>query len=198
MAGICEGSPAFWPSVTKTSRLGDREDVVDFLSDLYKQKLDSRSVSRYLVSLRSFFKYALMEELVRVDPTENLESAKIRQRLPTYLRQEEMNRLMEGSEYATPVGSARSGELEVFRRVHADQFLHQGVLEKLRSETRYRETDLPVQFLLIEIGKEVDDIFTVHRVDLVFVTLGQKAGEPSQIPAISENGVLGQTLSTRR
>jgi hypothetical protein len=47
--------------------------------------------------------------------------------------------------------------------------------------------------LLIEIGKEVDDIFTVQRVDLAFVTLGQKAGESSQIPAISENGVLGQT-----
>src|SRR6266478_10052845 len=83
--------------------------------------------------------------------------------------------------------------LEVFRRVHADQFLHQGVLEKTTERNQVSSDGPAVQFLLIEIGKEVDDIFTVHRVDLVFVTLGQKAGEPSQIPAISENGVLGQT-----
>src|ERR1700674_2732589 len=50
-----------------------REDIVDFLSSLYKEKLDSRSVARYLVSLRGFFKYALTEGLLQTDPTENLE-----------------------------------------------------------------------------------------------------------------------------
>ena len=91
----------------------NREDVVDFLSDLYKQKLDSRSVSRYLVSLRSFVKYGLMEELVRVDPTENLESPKIRQSLPSYLRKDEMNRLMEAPNAATPIGLRDRAMLEV-------------------------------------------------------------------------------------
>ena len=32
----------------------NREDVVDFLTSLYNDKLDSRSVARYLVSLRNF------------------------------------------------------------------------------------------------------------------------------------------------
>ena len=91
----------------------NREDIVDFLSSLYKQKLDSRSVSRYLVSLRSFFKFALMEELVRVDPTENLESPKIRQSLPTYLRKDEMERLMEAPNIATPFGLRDRAMLEV-------------------------------------------------------------------------------------
>src|ERR1700688_2044135 len=51
-----------------------REDVVDFLSSLYKEKLDSRSVARYLVSLRGLYKFALMEGKVNVNPTETLES----------------------------------------------------------------------------------------------------------------------------
>src|SRR5271155_2159333 len=51
----------------------NREDIVDFLSSLYQGKLDSRSVARYLVSVRSFYKYLMMEELVPLDPTENLE-----------------------------------------------------------------------------------------------------------------------------
>ena len=91
----------------------DREDIVDFLSSLYKQKLDSRSVSRYLVSLRCFFKYALMEELVRLDPTENLESPKIRQSLPTYIRKDDMDRLMDAPNTATTVGLRDKAMLEV-------------------------------------------------------------------------------------
>ena len=91
----------------------DREDIVDFLSSLYKDKLDSRSVARYLVSLRSFFKYALMEELVRVDPTENLESPKIRQSLPTYLRVDEVDRLLAATNFNTPNGLRDRAMLEV-------------------------------------------------------------------------------------
>jgi integrase/recombinase XerD len=94
-------------------RAVNRDDIIDFLSSLYRQKLDSRSVSRYLVSLRSFFKYALMEELVLLDPTENLESPKIRQSLPTYLRKDEMERLMQAPNPATPVGLRDTAMLEI-------------------------------------------------------------------------------------
>ena len=91
----------------------DREDIVDFLSSLYKNKLDSRSVARYLVSLRGFFKYALMEGLVQVDPTENLESPKIRQSLPTYLRADEVDRLLAAPDVNTPSGLRNRAMLEV-------------------------------------------------------------------------------------
>jgi len=91
-----------------------REDVVDFLSWLYREKLDSRSVARYLVSVRNFYKYAMMEELVRLDPTENLESPKIRQSLPTYLRVDEVDRLLEAPSATTPVGLRDRAMLEVF------------------------------------------------------------------------------------
>jgi integrase/recombinase XerD len=91
----------------------DREDIVDFLSSLYKAQLDSRSVSRYLVSLRGLFKYALMEELVSIDPTENLESPKVRQSLPSYLRIEEIDRLLEAPDVTTPMGLRDRAMLEV-------------------------------------------------------------------------------------
>jgi integrase/recombinase XerD len=91
----------------------NRDDVVDFLSGLYKEKLDSRSVARYLVSLRSIYKYMLMEELITVDPTENLESPKIRQSLPTYLRVEEVDRILAAPNLATPIGLRDRAMLEV-------------------------------------------------------------------------------------
>jgi integrase/recombinase XerD len=90
-----------------------REDVVDFLSGLYKEKMDSRSVARYLVSLRSCYKYLMMEERVQLDPTENLESPKIRQSLPTYLRVEEVDRLLTAPSDSTPIGLRDRAMLEV-------------------------------------------------------------------------------------
>ena len=97
------------------SRMEDvsREDVVDFLSSLYKEKLDSRSVARYLVSLRGLYKFAMMEETVVTDPTENLESPKIRSSLPTYLRVEEIDKLLQAPNLASPIGLRDRAMLEV-------------------------------------------------------------------------------------
>src|ERR1700733_13939857 len=90
-----------------------REDVVDFLSNLYKEKMDSRSVARYLVTLRGLYKFAMMEEMVTTDPTENLESPKIRSSLPTYLRVDEIDKLLQAPNLATPFGLRDRAMLEV-------------------------------------------------------------------------------------
>jgi integrase/recombinase XerD len=90
-----------------------REDVVDFLSSLYKEKLDSRSVARYLVSLRGLYKFALMEGHILTDPTENLESPKVRHSLPTYLRVDEIDKLLQAPNPATPIGLRDRAMLEV-------------------------------------------------------------------------------------
>ncbi len=81
-----------------------RDDIVDFLRSLYHQKLDSRSVARHLVTLRNFFRFALSEGAVKGDPTLNLESPKIRRSLPSYLRVEEVERLMEQPDVRTTPG----------------------------------------------------------------------------------------------
>ena len=91
----------------------DRDDVVDFLASLYKEKLDSRSVARYLVSLRGLYKFALAEGLVETDPTENLESPKVRNSLPTYLRVDEIDKLLQAPNPATPIGLRDRAMLEV-------------------------------------------------------------------------------------
>jgi integrase/recombinase XerD len=54
-----------------------------------------------------------MERLVPSDPTENLESPKIRRSLPTYLRVDEIERLLKCPDAATPVGLRDRAMLEV-------------------------------------------------------------------------------------
>jgi len=78
--------------------------IVEYLSGLYHQRLDSRTVSRHLVSLRNLFRFALAEGVITADPTVNLESPKVRKSLPTYLRMEEVDRLLAQPDVSTPQG----------------------------------------------------------------------------------------------
>src|SRR6201984_3300839 len=48
-----------------------RDDLVDFLAGLYREKLESRTVARHLVTLRNFFRFAQIQDLVSEDPSVN-------------------------------------------------------------------------------------------------------------------------------
>jgi integrase/recombinase XerD len=90
-----------------------RDDLVDFLASLYRQKLESKTVARHLVTLRNFFRHAQVEELITEDPTAHLESPKIRRSLPHYLRLDEVEKLLELPDQTTPLGLRDRAMLEV-------------------------------------------------------------------------------------
>jgi integrase/recombinase XerD len=81
-----------------------RSDVVDFLSSLYQRGLNSRSVARYLVTLRNFYRFCLMDELIKNDPAANIESPKIYRSLPHFLSVAEVEHLLAQPNVATPIG----------------------------------------------------------------------------------------------
>ena len=89
------------------------DDLVDFLSSLYRQKLESRSVARHLITLRNFFRFAQAQELIAEDPSLHLESPKIRRSLPGYLRLEEVEKLLARPDEKTPLGLRDRAMLEV-------------------------------------------------------------------------------------
>ena len=90
-----------------------RDDLVDFLAGLYRQKLESRTVARHLVTLRNFFRFAQVQELVAADPSVSLESPKIRRSLPGYLRLAEIEKLLEQPNAKTALGLRDRAMLEV-------------------------------------------------------------------------------------
>ena len=90
-----------------------RDDLVDFLAGLYRQKLESRTVARQLVTLRNFFRFAQIQELIPEDPSINLESPKICRHLPGYLRLEEVEKLLEQPDSKTATGLRDRAMLEV-------------------------------------------------------------------------------------
>jgi integrase/recombinase XerD len=90
-----------------------RDDLVDFLASLYRQKLESRTVARHLVTLRNFFRFAQVQQIITSDPSSNLESPKIRRSLPGYLRLAEVEHLLEQPDDKTPLGLRDRAMLEV-------------------------------------------------------------------------------------
>ena len=88
------------------SNIGDvcRDHIVDFLGSLYRQRLDSRSVARHLVTIRHFFRFALTEGFIEEDPAANIESPKFRQSLPEFLSIDEVERLLSQPDQASATG----------------------------------------------------------------------------------------------
>ncbi len=90
-----------------------RDDLLDFLAGMYREKLESRTVARHLVTLRNFFRFAQIQELITTDPSLNLESPKIRRNLPGYLRLEEVERLLAQPDAKTALGLRDRAMVEV-------------------------------------------------------------------------------------
>lgn len=90
-----------------------REHVVDFLSSLYRSKLDSRSVARHLVTIRHFFRFSLAEGMVSDDPAATIESPKFRQSLPEFLSLEEVDRLLRQPDTNDTVGLRDKAMIEL-------------------------------------------------------------------------------------
>lgn len=78
------------------------EDVVrDWMEHLVDGGMEASSVGTRFAALRSLFKFALARHLVERDPTYRLEPPKKAKRLPTFLKESEMNRLLDDLPWGT-------------------------------------------------------------------------------------------------
>jgi integrase/recombinase XerD len=71
------------------------------------------SQARILSGIKSFYKYLLMEDLIKSDPSELLESPKIQRKLPDTLSIHEINKLIDAIDVSKPEGGRNKAILEV-------------------------------------------------------------------------------------
>jgi len=71
------------------------------------------SQARILSGLKSFYKYLLMEDMIKSDPSELLESPKIQRKLPDTLNINEINKLIDAIDVSKPEGARNKAILEV-------------------------------------------------------------------------------------
>jgi integrase/recombinase XerD len=67
-----------------------RDDVREFLQQLFSNQVDGRSVGRKLSALRHLYRYLLLDKKVDADPTLNIESPRQWKVLPKALARDEM------------------------------------------------------------------------------------------------------------
>jgi integrase/recombinase XerD len=91
----------------------EREDLVRFVKHLHLTGLDSRSVARVLVTVRNLFKFLLLDNRIKRDPSANLDAPKAWQSLPRFLITEEVERLLDSPDISTDLGIRDRAMLEV-------------------------------------------------------------------------------------
>jgi len=80
-----------------------RDSLMLFIQQLYSV-VSPRSVVRKIVSLRSFFRFLLLDGYISHDPTETLESPNTWRTLPKYLTQTEVEQLLQQPDVGHPLG----------------------------------------------------------------------------------------------
>jgi integrase/recombinase XerD len=75
-------------------RTARRDDVRDFIQQLFANSVDGRSVGRKLSTLRHLYKYLLLDKAIEHDPTLNVDSPKQWKVLPKSLALDEMETML--------------------------------------------------------------------------------------------------------
>ena len=87
------------------------DDIQGYIALRFPQS-KPRSISRLIASLRRFYRFALRESLVGVDPTIRIETPKLPRSLPKSLSEEDVERLIEAPDTNTDLGLRDRAMLE--------------------------------------------------------------------------------------
>ena len=81
-----------------------RADILQYLAYLFSQKLGSKSVARKLSSLRVFYKYLVVKNILATDPGELVVTPKILISIPKTLDEKEVEKLLDCPNVNSPLG----------------------------------------------------------------------------------------------
>jgi integrase/recombinase XerD len=84
-----------WEQVTQ-------DVIIDYIMSLREREYASSTVARKIAALKSFFHFLAAEEIISDDPTLNLDSPKVKKRLPVTLSYEEVERLLDAPKGSSP------------------------------------------------------------------------------------------------
>ena len=82
------------------------------LGHIHELELSAGTQSRILSGIRSFFGYLVLEDVIKKDPTELLESPKLKRTLPDVLSISELDQLFAAIDHSTPEGQRNRAILE--------------------------------------------------------------------------------------
>ncbi len=91
----------------------DRFNVRDYLAYLAERKVVKASIARKVSAMRSFYKFLEREGIITVNPMQYISSPKLDRRLPSFLTDKEINRLLDAPDPEDPYGRRDRAFLEL-------------------------------------------------------------------------------------
>ena len=88
------------------------EHLHDFIKWINELGMSARSQARIISGIKGFYKYLLVEDVIKDDPTELLETPKVGRKLPDTLSADEIDRLIAGLDLSKPEGHRNKAILE--------------------------------------------------------------------------------------
>jgi integrase/recombinase XerD len=88
-------------------------DLQQFVAQLYDLGISVRSIARIISGIKSFYRYLLLDDYLRADPTELLEAPKTGMKLPEVLSIDEVDRILASIDLSKPFGQRNRAMLEV-------------------------------------------------------------------------------------
>ncbi|MBN2694578.1 site-specific tyrosine recombinase XerD [bacterium] len=81
-----------------------KDDIEEFLEELYEKEYNENSVAHIITSLKSLYKYLILERYTDSSPMINIHPPKLERKLPIYLTFKEIEALLEAPDQSTPEG----------------------------------------------------------------------------------------------
>jgi len=94
----------------ETVTLADLRTFIQWVAEL---GMIPSSQARILSGIKAFYKYLLMEDIIKSDPSELLESPKLQRKLPDTLSYEDINKMIAAIDLSKPEGPRNKAILEV-------------------------------------------------------------------------------------
>ena len=91
----------------------DRKMILGYLSHLLEKGISSRSASRRLSSIKSFYKFLYEKNLIDRDPVEKVDNPKLVRSLPKILSERDVEILLLAPDTNTPLGIRDKTMLEL-------------------------------------------------------------------------------------
>jgi integrase/recombinase XerD len=124
-----------------------REDVRDFLQELFSNQLDGRSVARKLSAIRHLYRYLLLDGKIEKDPTLNIETPRQWKVLPKALSRDEVEATLEAPRAAN--GNPRAQALALRDRAMLELLYAAGVRVSEVAGARLEDLKLDMGYILV-------------------------------------------------
>lgn len=136
----------------------EQADIQQYLAVRFP-KSRPRSISRLIASLRRFYRYALRENRITVDPTLQIDSPKLPRSLPKSLTEEDVESLLAVPDISQPLGLRDRAMLEILYAcgLRVSELVGLLVTEVSLSEGVIRVTGKGSKTRLVPMGEEAVD-----------------------------------------